>query len=243
MLGLLGLGMATGSWISRWIAAGHIPLFGTYESSMSLAVAVLAAALIIRPWTSAPSGVWPVASGVAAGLLGHGMRFDPAAYALTISERSWIVDVHGVLAWMAFGALVVNLGLAVHRTLTGGHGNERADRLLAFSLSLGFVLHSGMMVSGSFYKFLLFGAAWSFDPIEALGFVVWVAYGTLLHMHLFAGWSGRRLAAWCIGLFVLLTVSYRGIVYFPAWSTYHIFDMDLRMHLTRPGEPRDGGGM
>ena len=29
-----------------------------------------------------------------------------------------------------------------------------------------------------------------------------------------------------------MTISYRGIVYFPAWSTYHIFDMDLRIHLT-----------
>ena len=99
-----------------------------------------------------------------------------------------------------------------------------------------------MLASGSFYKFLLFGTAWTFDPIEILGFVAWVAYGTLLHMVLFAGWDGRRLAAWCFGLFFILVVSYRGIVYFPAWSTYHIFDMDLRIHLTGDeGPPLEGG--
>ena len=89
-----------------------------------------------------------------------------------------------------------------------------------------------MMASGSLYKFLLFGTLWSFDPIETMGFVAWIGYGALLHMQLFARWSGIRLARWCVALFVLLVVSYRGIVHFPSWSTYHIFDMDLRMHLT-----------
>ena len=70
--------------------------------------------------------------------------------------------------------------------------------------------------------------------------IAWIAYGTLLHMHLFAAWRGRRLAAWCLGLFALLVVSYRGIVYFPPVSTYHIFDMNLRIHVvgTQPGGNR-----
>jgi hypothetical protein len=49
--------------------------------------------------------------------------------------------------------------------------------------------------------------------------------------HLLAQWRGRRLAAWSLGLFVLLVVSYRLVVYFPSWSTYHIFDINLREHL------------
>ena len=104
---------------------------------------------------------------------------------------------------------------------------------LVLSLQIGFLLHTSMLVSGSFYKFLLFGKAWSFDPIETLGFIAWIAYGTLLHMHYFAGWEGP--GGWQNGVcryFFVLLVSYRGIVYFPAWSTYHIFDMDLRIHLT-----------
>jgi ABC-type uncharacterized transport system permease subunit len=182
-----------------------------------------------------------VACGSAAALVAHGLRFDPTMFALTISERSWVVDVHAVLAWAAFGALAANAAVALRRLVGRTPPSPRHDRLLTFSLSLGFVLHSGMMASGSFYKFLLFGRAWSFDPIETLGFVAWIAYGTLLHMHLFAGWKGRRLAKWCLGVFVLLVISYRGIIYFPAWSTYHIFDMDLRIHLTGT-ETLDSGG-
>jgi len=229
-LACLLLGLAT--WVVRWWLAGHLPLFGTFESSLSLATAVLLAAFVVRLRVRDALGIWPVACVATAALVLHGLGFDPAAFALTISERSWVVDVHAVLAWTAFGALLANAGFALRRLILHRRDRSVDDRMLAATLSLGFVLHTGMLVSGSFYKFLLFGRAWSFDPVETLGFVAWLAYGTLLHMHLLAGWSGRRLAGWCLGLFLILTVSYRGIVYFPPWSTYHIFDMDLRMHVS-----------
>jgi len=239
--GLVCLGGSVAAWIARWRMAGHLPLFGTYESALSLAVAVLAAALLARVAMRNESAPWPLACATAGLLLGHGLAFDPTAYALTISERSWVVDVHAVLAWAAFASLTLNAAMALLRLTGGGVAPARRDRRLAFTLSLGFVLHSAMMASGSLYKFLLFGRLWSFDPVETLGFVAWIGYGTLLHMHLFAGWSGKRLARWCLGLFVLLLVSYRGIVYFPSWSTYHVFDMDLRMHLTGTETAEPGG--
>lgn len=241
ILGFVCLFTCCAVWIARWWQAGHLPLFGTYESSLSIAAAVMLAAGLIRPRTSASVGLWPVACAVAAMLLAHGLRFDPTIFPLTISERSWIVDVHALLAWAAFGVLAANTGFALLRLLRGAQVVPRVDRRLATTLSVGFLLHSAMLASGSFYKFLLFGRAWSFDPVETLGLVAWVSYGTLLHLHLFSGWEGRRLAAWCLALFVLLTATYRGIVYFPSWSTYHIFDMNLRMHVVG-SEPADPGG-
>jgi ABC-type transport system involved in cytochrome c biogenesis permease subunit len=207
-----------------------LPLFGTYESALSLALAVLLAAGAFRLKGATPPSTWPVACLVAGVIVVHGLRYDTTAYALTISERSWVVDVHAVLAWAAFAVLTSQLGFAVYR-LARRRKDALLDRRVAFTLSLAFFLHTAMLASGSLYKFLLFGSAWSFDPVETLGLVAWMAYGTLLHLHLLAGWEGRRLAAWSIGLFAILLVSYRGIVYFPAWSTYHIFDVDLRIHL------------
>jgi ABC-type transport system involved in cytochrome c biogenesis permease subunit len=178
---------------------------------------------------------------VAAALLAHGNLYDDTPFPLTISERSWIVEVHAILAWGAFGCLTTNAGAAVTRLLTGKI-SEGADRLLSLTLSIGFVLHSAMLATGSFYKFLLFGQAWSFDPIETLGFVAWVSYGTLLHLHLMASWEGDRLARWCLLVFAVLVISYRFIVYFPAWSTYHIFDMDLRLHIDPSQSSAQPGG-
>ena len=237
--GRLCLALAGAAWLLRWRAAGHLPIFGTWESALSLATTVLLAALLAeRAAVSVP--VWPLTTGVATVLLAHGWFYDPTVFPLTISERSWVVDVHAFVAWAAFGCLAVNAALASSR-LRHREAGAAGDRPLAFTLGLGFALHSAMLASGSFYKFLLFGTAWSFDPIETLGVVAWVGYGTLLHLHRMAGWGGRRLAGWCLGLFVVLIVSYRAIVYFPAWSTYHIFDMDLRMHVTASDSSATGG--
>jgi ABC-type uncharacterized transport system permease subunit len=240
LIGLGGVGSVVG--LSAWLKPSSGGLQRTWESSLSLAAAVMLAALLLQRRVGGV-GVWPVACGVAAALVAHGSLYDPTIYALTISERSWVVDIHAIVAWAAFGVLTTNAALALWillspRTaeaagLRAGRGPapDTRRRWLAFTLSLGFLLHTAMLAS--------FGKAWTFDPIETLGFVAWVAYGALLHMHLFAGWEGRRLAVWCLSLFLLLVVSYRGIVYFPAWSTYHIFDMDLRIHVT--GEEVIGG--
>jgi ABC-type uncharacterized transport system permease subunit len=235
-MGLACLALALAAWGARWRAAGHLPIFGTWEGGLSLVTAVLLGAALAR-WRSGRREIWPPACLIAALLLVHAAGYSREIFALTISERSWVVDLHAIFAWAAFAALAVNAGWALFLTLTK-YQDHRLDRALSFSLSLGFALHTAMMASGSLYKFLLFGRAWSFDPIETLGFVAWVAYGTLLHMHLMAGWEGRRLAGWCLALFVILIVSYRGIVYFPAWSSYHILDMDLRIHLMG----QEGGG-
>ena len=72
-------------------------------------------------------------------------------------------------------------------------------RWLACSLYWGFVLHTAMIAPGSVYRFMLFGRAWSFDPVETPALVAWAGYGTLLRLHLFVGWEGRRLASWCPG--------------------------------------------
>lgn len=236
------------AWVLRYQEAGHLPLFGTYESALSLALAIMVVAVAWEVLGRFQFPISPIAALISGALLNHGRGYDPTPYALTISERSWVVDIHAWLAWFAFGVLAVNSILALRvllprRTAASpavGEGLAPSRFAppapgLVFSLQLGFLLHTGMLAFGSVYKFMLFGSAWSFDPIESMALVAWLAYGTLLHMVLFAGWEGKRLAAWCFGLFFLLVVSYRGIVYFPGYSTYHIFDMNLRIHLA-PGE-------
>ncbi len=227
-------------WVARWVEAGHFPLFGTFESALSIAAAVLLVPTVFRFLDRVPASATPGACLVAAAVLFHGRWYDPTPYALTISERSWVVDVHAFIAWGAFGMLAANAGYSAWLLLRAGGRPSGSTHALTGTLTAGFLMHSAMLVSGSVYKFLLFGTAWSFDPIETLGFAAWVAYGVLLHMHLFARWSGKKLARWCLLVFVLLVVSYRGIVFFPVWSTYHIFDMDMRVHLTGSENVKEG---
>lgn len=218
------------TWGLRTASAGHLPLFGMYESALSLALATV---IVTVGWEIRHKGrtiLTPLAVLIAAALLSHGESFDATAYALTISERSWVVDIHAVVAWFAFAVLALSNFLALRLILRRTPG-EDLEKPLVTSLQVGFVLLTGMIISGSVYKFMLFGTPWSFDPVESMALVVWMAYATLLHLHLFVGWRGKKLARWTLGLFALLVISYRALVYFPAWSTYHVFDMDRRIHV------------
>jgi ABC-type transport system involved in cytochrome c biogenesis permease subunit len=217
------------AWGLRASVAGHMPLFGMYESALSLALATV---VVTAYWEMRHKGrtvITPLAVLIGAALLSHGESFDPTTYPLTISEKSWVLDVHAVIAWLAFGVLALSNFLAL-RIVLGRTDGDDLERPLVRSLQLGFLLLTGMIASGSVYKFLLFGKPWSFDPVESMALVVWMAYATLLHLHLFVGWKGKKLAGWTLGLFALLVISYRALVYFPAWSTYHIFDIDRRIH-------------
>ncbi|MCD4751314.1 MAG: cytochrome c biogenesis protein [Thermoanaerobaculales bacterium] len=217
-------------WGLRASIAGHMPLFGMYESALSLALATVIVAVCWEVLHQGRTIITPLAVLIGAALLSHGKTFDPTPFALTISERSWVVDVHAVIAWLAFGVLALSNFLALRIVLGRTDGDDLEPHLVS-SLRVGFLLLTGMIASGSVYKFMLFGSPWSFDPVESMALVVWMAYATLLHLHLFVGWRGKRLARWTLGLFVLLVISYRCLVYFPAWSTYHIFDMDRRIHV------------
>lgn len=220
--------LSLATWLVRWYEAEHLPLFGTWESALSLALFVLAFGALSR---RVAEGIAPLVAGV---VLLHGGFYDSTVYALTISERSLVVDAHALLAWVAFASLSTNAAIGVAVLL---RRDDSAATALSRTLAIGFFFYSAMIASGAIYKFMLFGVAWSFDPIETLAVTSWLAYATLLHLHLIAKWEGVRLAQWCVGLFVLLVVSYRAIVFFPPISTYHIFDIDLRIHVSG-GAPR-----
>jgi len=201
-----------------------------YESALSLALATVIVAVIWEIRHKGRTIITPLAVLIGAALLSHGETFGPTPYALTISEASWVVNVHAVISWAAFGVLALSNFLAL-RIILGRTDGDDLERPLVKSLQMGFMLLTGMIASGSVCKFMLFGTPWSFDPVESMALVVWMAYATLLYLHLFVGWRGKKLAGWTLGLFVLVVISYRALVYFPAWSTYHVFDMDRRIHV------------
>ncbi|MBI5509410.1 MAG: cytochrome c biogenesis protein CcsA [Deltaproteobacteria bacterium] len=227
--GVLGVAAAAALWVARFVEVGHLPLFGTFEAGLSLALCVLGVAAVLE--LSFPDGVggMPVALMTAAAVLIHAGRYSRATWALTISERSVWAELHGIAAWLAFGLFASSFAYAV-RVLVRADGGADA-RWLPRLLHWGFVLQSTMMALGSFYKFLLFGRTWSFDPIESLAVVAWASYATIIHLRYFAGWRGEKLAAWAVLGFLLLVLSYKGVLYFPSWSTYHILDVDLRLHI------------
>jgi len=214
--------LAIAAWALRFWHSGHLPIFGAYESALSLACFGAVILWLVGLRSGEPLlSLFPAAAAL---LLLHGSRYSREISALTISERGVWVHLHAIFAFCAFG-----LGLAI---VTAAFLVYRGRRPPMKRILLGFVtLYALNIMTGSYYRFLLFGSPWSWDPIEAMNLACFLAFTTLVHMVSFRQWSLKRTAGWSIVCFVLLVLAYRLILVFPGWSSYHILDIGLRSHI------------
>lgn len=223
-LGILAFLLVSGLWITRYGLAGHLPMFGALESSISLA---LFTGLILLQYSKIYRMpylfLYPLVAGV---LLFHGGHYSSEMYALTISERGFWVHLHAIVSFLTFAFAVTTLTSAVLILLSH-------PARLKGPLSLLYLGYTLTIISGSFYSFLLYGKVWSFDPMETMNLACFLAFTTLIHMMHFQDWPERKIAPWYIFCFVLLVAAFRLILIFPPETTYHIFDIDLRTHVLK----------
>lgn len=226
---VLGAGLVaeTVSACFRWAVTGHPPIFGTFENSIAASFAVGAVVLwmlwrgfdVTAPLLPRLLGLWiPV-------ILGFGLFFPQVPYPLTISERSILVDVHVLFAWLAFAALLAAATAGAARLIDRDPSKaDIYDDLMTRGIGLGFGLLSVMMVIGAIYSYMLFAEWYRWELVGVSCLAAWLGYGSALHARLMFAWQGRKLA-WCaLALLPLLLMT------FWSWSlftgTYHSFDIN-----------------
>lgn len=225
----------------RWAEVGHPPINGTYEAALAGSwFLALCAFLAVRrqkeiaqliPWTALFALLH----------LAYGLAFNIRHVPLTISEQSIWVDLHALAAWLAYGEFYVSFFLSLVLILEGREETpflgwlkdfpspEILDELILKYLILGFIFHTLMFALGSYYSSILYGKWWTWDPVDTLFMVSWVIYGIIIHMRLFYGWKGARMARLVLIGMATIMIGYWSLIYTP-WATYHIFDIDLKMH-------------
>lgn len=211
----------------RWVEAGHLPLFGTFENTLTASASLLLAA-VLTSRRRATTGSWAWAAPWALAMLLHGTRFRMEATPLTISEQSVWVDVHVFFAWIAFASLALASSMAVPRVLGRsfwGLEPDAADDRLSHALNLGFLSLTAMILVGAWYLYLLFAQFWRWDIVGTLCFLAWLGYGMVIHARLFYRLSGRGLAAAVLAVLPLLLLGFWIWSVFP--GTYHYFDVPL----------------
>lgn len=222
-LALVWSGLVLVAWVLRVVATGHLPVLGMYESSLSLALATVVVAAVWEMRHSGDTVITPLACLVAAALLSHGESFDSTPYVLSVSERSWIVAGHAVVGWLAFGMLALSNFLALRIVLARTEGDDLETPMVR-ALQIGFGLSTLLIASGSFYRLMLAESPKTLDLVEILILIVWLAIAALLLLQRFAGWKGKRLAAFTLAAFVLLLFSYLGPAHLPMGNSYHNSD-------------------
>ena len=92
---------------------------------------------------------------------------------------------------------------------------ETLDELNHRFVSWGFVLFTCGIVAGSVLAQRLWGAVWSWEPVQVWSVVTWLVYAALLHARSM-GWRGRRAAQLTIASFVVLVASFITVnLFFP----------------------------
>jgi cytochrome c-type biogenesis protein CcsB len=223
----------TAALAARWVAAGHLPYIEDYENILMGTWVVVALYLGLgsrwRQLRAIGVGVLPfvlLSLGVAATL-------PSAVSPVTAPYKSIWLGVHVTFAWATYAAYTICASLAMlqlmkmrspdthpewlARVPEGRVLEERTVRFVGY----GFLVNTVMIASGAIWAHDLWGAYWSWDPVETWSLLTWLAYGFYLHAHYTLGWRGKRLAWTAILALFGVLMSFWGVQFLP--SSYHLF--------------------
>lgn len=226
----VGLAIHTALVAWRWLQTGHVPTVGNFENALfgSWFIAVMVV------WT-ARRGRYPLLGAAALPfallILGGGALSDTSPAPLVASLHSFWLYIHIFFAWLAYGAYTVACGAGViclvrtrgGRTLPAEEA-ARLDELMFRATAYGFVTDAVMIAAGAIWAKDLWGAYWSWDPVETWSLLSWILYGLALHLRTTLGWRGRRLAWLLVGAIVTVLVTFWGVNLVMSGSS-HVFNV------------------
>ena len=241
----VGLLLQLASASVRWMDIGHPPVFGTYEAALAGSW-FLVLFVMISYWSVHRHFNLLVKTAVPASILMllYGLTFNTEHIPLTISEKSLWVDFHALFSWLAFAPFTLAFCLSTYYLWKNrGHGSlttalspeergqfEIIDELAFRYINFGFIMHTIMFALGCYYSSILYGKWWMWDPAESTSLITWLSVALYIHMRLFYNWKERRAAWLFLVIFATVIFSYWGLIYMPAGSSFHVFDLDLKSH-------------
>src|SRR4029079_8329753 len=84
---------------------------------------------------------------------------------------------------------------------------ETLDDLNHRFVTWGFALFTVGLITGSFLAREMWGALWSWEPVQVWSIITWLLYRVLVQART-VGWRGRKAAQLTILCFLVLTVSF-----------------------------------
>ena len=203
----------------RWIETGHVPTIGNFENALAggwfIVLMTLWAAWRQR-YPLLAAGALPFALII----MGGSAMSDTSVRPMVASLQSFWLYIHIFFAWLAYGAYTVACGAGVvylSKTRPGAPASATPEALAGLeelmfrSTVFGFITDAIMIASGAIWAKDLWGAYWSWDPVETWSLLSWLIYGLALHLRITLGWRGRRLAWLLVLAIVGVLVSFWGV--------------------------------
>jgi len=218
--------------LTRGLSAGRVPLGNMYEFSITSALGITAAFLLVSLRRDVR---WLGLFVVVPVLLTLGMAvtvlYTDSAQLVPALKSTWLV-IHVSAAIICaggftVGAAVTLLFLAVDRVdrrVAAGRSPgalgavaarvPSADRLDALAYRVNafvFPLWTFTVVAGAIWAENAWGRYWGWDPKETWAFITWVVYAGYLHARVTAGWKGRKAAYVALVGFAAFLFNYFGV--------------------------------
>jgi len=202
----------------RWVETGHVPTIGNFENALVGGWVIV----LMTLWAGWKQRYPLLAAGAlpfALLIMGGSSFSDTSARPMIASLQSFWLYIHIFFAWLAYGAYTVACGAGVtylfktRRRAVGPATGELLglEELMFRSTVFGFITDAIMIASGSIWAKDLWGAYWSWDPVETWSLLSWLIYGLALHLRITMGWRGRKLA-WLLVLAIIgVIVSFWGV--------------------------------
>ena len=223
----------------RWIATGHVPTIGNFENALAGGWFIVLMVL----WAGWKERYPLIAAGAlpfALIILGGGAMSDTAARPMSESLRSFWLYIHIFFAWLAYGAYTVACGAGISflvkskkresqladetNSATLMEQLARLDELMFRTTVFGFITDAVMIAAGSIWAKDLWGAYWSWDPVETWSLLSWLIYGLALHLRITMGWRGRKLAWLLVFSIIGVLISFWGVNLVMEGSS-HVFNV------------------
>jgi len=205
--------------VARGVSAGRVPWGNMYEFSITSALGISAAFLLLSlkrdvRWLGL-FVVIPVLLTLGAAITLLYTESAPLVPAL----KSWWLIIHVSAAIICGGAFTLGAAVAVlylmvsrvNRRVAAGEPAgffgpvarrvPEADRLDQLSYRVNafvFPLWTFAIIAGAIWAESAWGRYWGWDPKETWAFITWLVYAAYLHARATAGWKGSRAAV--IGL-------------------------------------------
>lgn len=186
----------------RAVAAGRLPFATMHEFILMFAWGVILTYLFVQARFKIPLlGLLVVPMAVL--LLGYAAAMNQEIRPLMPALQSYWLQLHVLVAIVAYGAFGVSFGTAVVYLIKNNSGSgldylpakEVLERVMYKSIAIGFPFMTLVLITGAVWAEEVWGRWWSWDPKETWALITWIIYAIYLHARFVRGWQGAK-AAW-----------------------------------------------
>lgn len=232
---IIGLISQAISIIVRWHSIGYSPplVFGVFESGQADAFLAVLLFFLVGKRRENLKTLGLVILPLSIVLLLQGVFIRTAHIPPTISERGIWVELHAYAGYITFAPIAISFAISVFILFCKKFNLtsiEILDEHLFRFTVIGFLFFTINIALGFYYSFRIFGRWWMWDTVNIAAVITWLTYATIIHLRLFWGWKQNDAAKLTIIAFLILLFLYKGLIFLPVGSTYHVFELEWARH-------------